>query len=127
MEIYSLLIFLYLIIISALTIFSFMRLKKVRRYYIRITNNPNTLKGLPKIGFITLFFGIFSLLGIFFLSKYVALFNIIMFIASTIFYLNLWRRKCPFCKNNVKDEALICSHCGSNISKQYYEIKKIAD
>jgi hypothetical protein len=111
-DIVGILLMLYLLAIIILTAYLFPRYNKFRRW----TGN-NIPKGnfilISGIGYIFVFF----LLPMSFFKVLFMLSTIFMFAA--FFY--LLRRKCPFCRETVKDRALICSHCGSNISDSTIE------
>lgn len=117
-EIRTLLIFLYFILIVVLTIYSFLRANKFRKWMIKFTNDST----FPKAGLPTMIaLGLLSFWGVNSSSIFFAVLTVLMCLGFYISYFIMFRRKCPYCRNTVKDHAVICPHCGSNISNSILE------
>lgn len=119
-DIMDLLVSLYLIGIIVIMISIANRIKKIRRIANRMSHKPTE----TKLGFFNVLKlvlgGIVALFGVYlFTYSILKIFWILVMLGIYIYLLNLTRRICPFCRNKVKDNALVCSHCSSDISDSF--------
>lgn len=112
------LIFFHFIVIIVLTVYNFNRGKKIKRWFLKISKDSS----FPNPGLLfMIFLGFLSLWGVLSHSIIFTSLSLLMFYGWHIFLFIMFRRKCPFCKNNVKDYALVCTHCKNNISSSIIE------
>lgn len=103
------LIFLSLIGLVSDILFGFILKNNISNYITKLMSEKNRFQLLSQmVSFDYTFFYYFSLIG--FLAT--AIFNVYWLVVGSNSLVNNKLRKCPFCAEDIKNEAIVCRYCG---------------